>query len=210
MTQPMLEEQAHARLTEVLRGWGISRTDAEDTLRWATFGLGLVEMISDDPELPPGVGIVIDEAQDEDLARMFALRERLDDEAFMAQWEVSRTRAARVVLDPRSHQGIFRYSITIERPERIERRFLFLVHVLTPQLAGLQRSGTQLWLIPQPIATTTLGTPISVYEVISHCLPVGTIQEPIAALNKALTHVIRGTENWADAHNVDVVEDAMR
>jgi hypothetical protein len=187
----MLSDEAHAQLTEALSSWGMADADIEDTLRWATFCPGLVDMKSDDPEMPRGLGILVDESEDEDLARLFALRERLDDDDFLADWEVSSTPTARVVLDPASPQAVFRYAITIERPERIERRFLFLVHALTEQLAGFQRPGTQLWLIPQSIATTASGAPTGAYEVISHCLPVGLTQEPLATLDQALAHVTR-------------------
>ena len=123
----MLSDDAHAQLSEVLSSWGMADADIEDTLRWATFSPGLVDMSSDDPEMPPGLGILVDESEDEDLARLFALRERLDDDQFLEQWEVSPERAARVVLDPTGPQAMFRYAMTIERPERIERRFLFFV-----------------------------------------------------------------------------------
>jgi hypothetical protein len=98
----------------------------------------------------------------------------------------------RVVLDPTSPQAVVRCAMTIERPERIERRFLFLVHALTEQLAGFQRPGTQLWLIPQHIATAAPSALTSAYEVISHCLPVGLTTEPLAALDQALAHVTSG------------------
>jgi hypothetical protein len=103
----MLSEGAHAHFTEVLTAWGTANVDIEDTLRWATFCPCVVELISDDPELPPCVGIVIDETQDEDLARLFALRERLEDDEFFANWEVSPNRAARIVLDPESPRRCF-------------------------------------------------------------------------------------------------------
>jgi len=185
----MLSDEAHAQLSEVLSSWGMADADVEDTLRWATFCPGLVEMKSDDPEMPPGLGILVDESEDEDLARLFAIRERLDDDEFLADWEVSSTPTARVVLDPTSPQAVFRYAMTIERPERIERLFLFLVHALTEQLAGFQRPGTQLWLIPQHVAMAQANGVTSAYEVISHCLPVGLITEPLTALDRALAHV---------------------
>jgi hypothetical protein len=163
--------------------------DIQDTLRWATFSPGVVEMNSDDAEMPPGLGILVDESEDEDLARLFALRERLDDDEFLAQWEVSPERAARVVLNPTSPQAVFRYAMTIERPERIERRFLFLVHALRERLAGFQQPGTQLWLIPQHLAMAQAHPLTSAYEVISHCLPIGLITEPLDALDRALAHV---------------------
>jgi hypothetical protein len=189
----MLSDEAHAHLNEALSSWGMADADIEDTLRWATFCPGLVDMKSDDPEMPRGLGILVDESEDEDLARLFALRERLDDDEFLEQWEVSSTPTARAVLDPTSPQAVFRYAMTIERPERIERRFLFLVHALTQQLAGFQRPGTQLWLIPQSIATTASGALTGAYEVISHCLPVGLTTEPLTALDQALAHVTRGS-----------------
>ena len=185
----MLSDEAHAQLSEVLSSWGMADADVEDTLRWATFCPGLVEMKSDDPEMPPGLGILVDESEDEDLARLFAIRERLDDDEFLADWEVSSTPTARVVLDPTSPQAVFRYAMTIERPERIERRFLFLVHALAERLAGFQRAGTQLWLIPQHVAMAQANGVTSAYEVISHCLPVGLITEPLTALDRALAHV---------------------
>jgi hypothetical protein len=188
----MLSEGAHAHFTEVLSAWGTANVDIEDTLRWATFCPCVVELISDDPELPPCVGIVIDETQDEDLARLFALRERLDDDEFFANWEVSPNRAARIVLDPESPQALFRYAITVERPERIERRFLFIVHTLVQRLAAFQRPGTEMLLIPERIAAIALGVPTNAYEVISHCLPVGAVTAPLATLDQALTHVTRG------------------
>ncbi len=188
----MLSDDAHAQLSEVLSSWGMADADIEDTLRWATFSPGLVDMNSDDPEMPPGLGILVDESEDEDLARLFALRERLDDDQFLEQWEVSPERAARVVLDPTGPQAMFRYAMTIERPERIERRFLFFVRSLTQQLAGFQRPGTQLWLIPQNVAITQANAPTGAYEVISHCLPVGMITEPLPTLARALAHVTSG------------------
>jgi hypothetical protein len=186
----MLSNDAHAQLSEVLSSWGMADADIEDTLRWATFSPGVVEMQSDDPEMPPGLGILVDQSEDEDLARLFALRERLDDDEFLEQWEVSSERAARVVLDPTGPQAVFRYAMTIERPERIERRFLFLVHALIERLQGFQRPGTQLWLIPQHVAMAQASGVTSAYEVISHCLPVGMITEPLDGLDRALAHVI--------------------
>jgi hypothetical protein len=149
-------------------------------------------MKSDDPEIPRGLGIVVDEREDEELALLFALRERLDDDEFLADWEVSSNSTARVVLDPTSPQAVLRYAITIERPERIERRFLFLVHALAPLLAGFQRPGTQLWLIPKHVAMAAPDTLTAAHEVISHCLPVGLTREPLAALDQALAHVTSG------------------
>jgi hypothetical protein len=185
----MLSNEAHARFSEALSSWGMADADIEDTLRWATFCPGLVDMKSDDPEMPRGLGIIVDETEDEDLARLFALRERLDDDEFLADWKVSSNSTARVVLDPTSPQALFRYAITIDRPERIERRFLFLVHALAPHLPGFQRPGTQLWLMPQSTATTASGALTGAYELISHCLPLGLTQEPLAALDQALAHV---------------------
>jgi hypothetical protein len=185
----MLSDDAHAQLSEVLSSWGMADADIEDTLRWATFSPGVVDMNSDDPEMPPGLGILVDESEDEDLARLFALRERLDDDEFLGQWEVSPDRAARVVLDPTGPQAVFRYAMTIERPERIERRFLFLVHALRERLVGFQRPGTQLWLIPQHVAMAQANGVTSAYEVISHCLPVGVITEPLPTVARALAHV---------------------
>jgi hypothetical protein len=192
MISGMLSDEAHAQFSEALSSWGMADADIEDTLRWATFCPGLVDMKSDDPEIPRGLGIVVDESEDEELARLFALRERLDDDEFLADWEVSSNSTARVVLDPTSPQAMLRYAITIERPERIERRFLFLVHALAPLLAGFQRSGTQLWLIPRHVAMAAPDTLTAAYEVISDCLPVGLTREPLAALDQALAHVTSG------------------
>ncbi len=188
----MLDEAEHAHFSEVLSAWGMARADIEDTLRWATFGPGAVEMSSSDPQMPAGLGIVVDETRDEELARMFTLREHTGDDEFMAQWQVSTTRTARTVLDPTSPQAVFRYAISIERPERIERRFLFLVHAIAPQLAGFQRPGTQLWLIPRHVAQPPSDGLTGAYEVLSRCLPIGTTQEPLPALEQALTHVRHG------------------
>jgi hypothetical protein len=91
-----------------------------------------------------------------------------------------------------SPQALFRYAITVERPERIERRFLFIVHTLVQRLAAFQRPGTEMLLIPERIAAIALGVPTSAYEVISHCLPVDAVTEPLATLDQALTHVTRG------------------
>jgi hypothetical protein len=185
----MLSDEAHTQFNEALSSWGMAAADIEDTLRWATFCPGLVDMKSDDPEMPRGLGIIVDETQDEDLARLFGLREQLDDDEFLADWKVSSNSTARVVLDPTGPQALFRYAITIERPERIERRFLFLVHALAPHLPGFQRPGTQLWLMPQSTAATASGALTGAYELISHCLPLGLTQAPLAALDRALAHV---------------------
>jgi hypothetical protein len=185
----MLSDAAHAQLAKALSAWGMTDADVEDTLRWSTFSPGLIEMKSDDPEMPPGVAILVDESEDDDLARLFALRERLDDDEFLAQWEISPDRAARVVLNPAGPQAVFRYAMSIERPERVERRFLFLVHALAPQLVAFQQPGTQLWLIPKHVAMEQASGVTSAYEVISHCLPVGMITEPLPTLDRALAHV---------------------
>lgn len=163
--------------------------DIEDTLRWATFDRGLAVIGTTDPTMPPSLGIVVNAGLDDDLARLFALRERLADDEFLAQWEVSAATVARVVLDPTSPQALLRYGVPIERPQQIERRFLFLVHALAPQLASLAHPGTDLWLIPQRVAEGRAPTETAVGDLLSHCLPLGTISKSIPALDLALTHV---------------------
>jgi hypothetical protein len=175
----------------MLRAWGAPSDVIEDTLRWATFGLGLAQMNLDDSG-PPVLGIVVDETEDEDLARMFAIRERLDDDEFLAQWKAADQRASRVLLDSTGPHALLRYTVGIERPEQIERQFLFLVHALAPQLTVLQQPGTELVLIPQRIAQRNAGVTTGGYEVISYCLPLGTITEPLAGLTQALAHVGSG------------------
>lgn len=150
---------------------------------------------------PPVLGIVVDEEQDEELARLFAIREELEDDAFLAQWELSSHTASRVLLDPRGPRAVWRYTIGIERPERLERQFLFLVHVLAPRLAELQQPGTSLALIPQRIVEGNLGRTASAYDVLSYCLPVGEVEEPSRGLDEALAHVHNGGSSPAVGPN---------
>lgn len=123
---------------------------------------------------------------------MFAIRERLDDDEFLAQWQPAGQRASRVLLDSTGPHALLRYTIGIERPEQIERQFLFLVHALAPQLATMQQPGTELVLIPQRIAQRNAGVTTGDYEAISYCLPLGAIPEPLAGLTQALAHVGNG------------------
>jgi hypothetical protein len=62
----MLSDEARAQFSEALSSWGMADADIEDTLRWATYCPGLVDMKSDDPEMPRGLGIVVDESEDDD------------------------------------------------------------------------------------------------------------------------------------------------
>jgi hypothetical protein len=135
------------------------------------------------------VAIIVDETQDEELAKLFALRERLADDEFLAQWKSSPDRAARTLLDPSGPRALLRYTIAIERPERVERQFLFLVHSVAAQLAIVQQPGTQLWLIPQQIAQADPNSFNVLYDLISHCLPIGSTSEPLSGLSAALAHV---------------------
>jgi hypothetical protein len=185
----MLDKDMYTHFRRALKAWGMTRVEIDNTLRWATLGPGLAQMTATDPGIPQGLGIVIDEARDADLARLFALRERLDDDEFLAQWESSPASAARVVMDPASPQALLRYTLVIERPERVERRFLFLVHKLAPQLLWLQQPGTQLWLVPQRIAQSAPAGITSAYDIVSRCLPVGMVSAPLAGLDEALAHV---------------------
>lgn len=183
----LMNPSERTRIREVLREWGVPRSQIEAILRDGVFGPGT---IGSDDEPDPGVGIMVDERRDARLARLFEWRARIGDAEFAAGF---RTRAPHAVifLCPHGPQALLAFTIEVLRPLKLRRTYLLLLAKQPRIIAILRRPGAVAWLVPHDTAISEwakegAGTPEELY---SRALPVGTVTRPPAGLARALAHV---------------------
>ena len=131
------------------------RSDVERLLRNAVFGPGATAMFADGIE--PGVGIMVDESRDPALARAFARRAELDDDAFLAEWQTGDPPYGRTVLCPHAPQALFACTVSIARPVAVTRTFLLALSKTAHILTFLREPGATIWLVPQTVALARMG-----------------------------------------------------
>ncbi len=141
VSTPLLSAEERERLTALLTEWDAPPQLIQDTLTDAAFGPGVMALQPDDPALRPGIGIIVDEERDPDLARLFERRGLLDDQSFIADWEAGPRPHTRVLLCPHGPEAMLAYTIEVIRPITLTRTFLLLISKQAAVLSALQLLG---------------------------------------------------------------------
>ena len=183
-------DETRESFAEALASWGLTAEQVADTLAATSFGLGLVELRPAEGEPSPGIAIVVDDRRDPELRALFA---RAEEEAAV---EVAGGPLVRVVLGP-DEQALVRFGFTLRAAaaaaaeEELERRYLFAVAAVIPQLQRLQLAGTGIWLVPSTVIQREAARegPADTYDVRARCLRVGTVEQAIPGIDEALAHV---------------------
>ncbi len=155
----------------------------------AAFGPGAVGW-PDQDHLGAGVGILVEEARDPDLARVFDQRRKIrDDQEFLAKYEASAERLW-AILSPEGPEALIGVQAAIKKPRRVRRTFLLLASRHAHILGPLTQPGSTLWLIPDRVAQRewVKEGAGSAYDLWRESLPVGQITAPIQAVQLALGH----------------------
>src|SRR5947209_122184 len=187
----VLSAEEHAKLANTMAGWGADAGTIAAILEHGVFGPGSIAMRPDDPELGTGVGLIVDEDRDPELATLFDRRRRiLDDQAFFADWTVAPVQVG-TVLSPHAPEALLAYSIGLERPWPLRRTFLLLVSRQAHIIGLLQEPGTSVWLVPKQAAVpeTTRQQPGTANDLWSESLPLGVMNGPNGQIRLALQHV---------------------
>ena len=185
-----LTPEERAKLANTLTNWGVPTQTILDTLDNAAFGPGVIGMQPDQPDSAYAVGILVNEQRDTELAELFDRRRALDDQAFIADWELAPTRAW-ALLCPHAPEALLAYNIALNRPFPLRRTFLLLVAKQAHILALLQQPGTSLWLVPHHVAIrewANEGTGTG-YDTWGESLPLGLVPAPIPSVQLALQHI---------------------
>ena len=131
----ILSQEDQTKLRTALAGCDINADVIEQTLTDDVFGPGVMGMQADQ-NLGYGVGILVDETRDPELATLFdRRRQTLDDQTFLADWEPALARV-RALLCPHAPEALLAYSIGLERLERpwpLRRTFLLFVSIQSPR-----------------------------------------------------------------------------
>lgn len=189
MNGRLMTREERVTVRRELRSWQVRRADVERLLRNAVFGPGATAMLAD--RIEPGVGIMVDESRDPALARAFARRAELDDDAFLAEWQTGDPPYGRTVLCPHAPQALFAYTVSIASPVAVTRTFLLALSKTAHILTFLREPGATIWLVPQAVASREWAKEgLAVFEdLYSRALPVGIVTRPPAGLEAALEHV---------------------
>jgi hypothetical protein len=187
----LLRPDERRLLASTLAEWGASPPVVEDTLRYAVFGPGVAGVEAQPGKPDHDVAIMVDDERDVELARLFELRRRLDDESFVAEWGIDSPAHIRVLACPTAPEALCAYSVEIARPVVVRRTFLLLVGKQARFLSWLQMPGTGVWLVPKDVglnawAREGLSTSDELY---ANSLPLGVVEAPSVGLRLALQHV---------------------
>jgi hypothetical protein len=189
MTARLMTREERVTVRRELRSWQVRRGDVERLLRDAVFGPGATAMLAEGIE--PGVGIVVDASRDPALERAFDRRAELDDDAFLAEWQIGDRPYGRTVLCPHAPQALFAYTVSIARPVAVTRTFLLALsktaHILTFLRKPGRRSGS--CRRRSRCANGRRRASASLRICNSRALPVGIVTAPPAGLEAALAHV---------------------
>jgi hypothetical protein len=118
---------------------------------------------------------------------------RVDDRA-----DTRARRALRVASGPRRRrllrsfiQVLARCDVTILKARQLTRRYLFDVKTLALLLPELRRSRASGWLVPETPVEVKMHRhgPGCLYDAITRSLLLGRVGEPLASLDRVLTHV---------------------
>ncbi len=183
-------DETRESFAEALASWGLTPEQVADTLEATAFGLGLVELRPPEGQPSPGIAIVVDDRRDPELRALFADREQAGEEAEVTV-EVADGPHVRVVLGPQE-QALVRFAFRLRASAgELERRYLFAVAAVIPQLQRLQLAGTGIWLVPSTVISREAARegPADTYDVRARCLRVGTVAEAIPGIDEALAHV---------------------
>lgn len=189
MTARLMTREERSELRRELRSWRVPRREIERLLQHAVFGPGATDLVAD--RIEPRVGIMVDESRDPALARAFARRAELDDDAFLAEWQTGDPPYGRTILCPHAPQALFAYAVSIARPVALTRMFLLALTKTAHILTFLREPGATIWLVPQTVALREWAKEgLGVFEdLYSRALPVGIVTRPPAGLEAALEHV---------------------
>lgn len=184
----LLTKAERNKLRAVLAEWRIQPALIKAILRDGVFGPGVLGFEQDGVDR--GVAIMVDEARDPQLARLFGRRAELDDDAFLAEFEsgAPRTHALRC---PRAPEALLAITVRVNRPTALTRTYLLLVSKQARILSLLRQPGATVWLVPHTVALnewTKEGAGTG-YDLYSRALPVGLVTSPPAGLDAALDHV---------------------
>ncbi len=184
----LLTNPERNKLRQVLGEWRIQPPLIKEVLRDGVFGPGVLGFEQDG--IDRGVAIMVDEGRDPQLARLFARRAELDDDAFLDEWE-SGAPHAHTLLCPQAPEALFAFTVRVNRPIALTRTYLLLVSKQARMLSFLRQRGATIWLVPHVVALREWakeGTGTG-YELYSQALPVGLVTAPPVGLGAALGHV---------------------
>lgn len=181
-----------ARLRRILADWGVPPRQLDELLRHAVFGPGGVGLGDEGSEC--GVGLMIDERRDPELARLFDWRASVDDQTFVTEWESEGEPAtARALLCPHAPEAIYAYTVRVRAPVALTRTFLLWVSRQERIVSLFGRRGMSVWLVREPAEVrerASSGTGPGA-DRLAPGLPVGIVSRPPAGLEQALIHVRR-------------------
>jgi hypothetical protein len=185
----------HARLAQLLARWGTSPEEIAAVLADASFGPGVISVTAD-PDLPPGVGIIIDTDTDQALGALLGWRTRASNEDVAAGVEVSQI-AATTFLCPDGPEALLAYTIQLSRPWELRRTFLLMLSTRLDIYAALTRPGTTIWLVPHRTAIREwaredTGTANDVWH---ESLPIAQTTSDSLAIAHALQHIANTTRS---------------
>jgi hypothetical protein len=184
----LLTKPERNRIRQVLGEWRIPPAVIKEILRDGVFGPGVLGF--DQDGVDRGVAITVDEGRDPQLARLFARRAELDDDAFLDEWE-SGAPHAHTLLCPQAPEALFAFTVRVNRPIALTRTYLLLVSKQARILFFLRQRGATIWLVPHAVALREWakeGTGTG-YDLYSQALPVGVVTAPPVGLDAALGHV---------------------
>jgi hypothetical protein len=186
----LLPKPERNKLRQMLGEWRIHPAIIKEILRDGVFGPGVLGFEQDGVDR--GVAIMVDEARDPQLARLFARRAELDDDAFLEEWE-SGAPHAHTLLCPQAPEALFALTVRVNRPIALTRTYLLIVKQQARVLSFLRERGAAIWLVRHAVALREWakeGTGTG-YDLYSQALPVGLVTTPPAGLGAALAHVGR-------------------
>lgn len=178
------------RLRRILGDWGVPPRELDELLRHAVFGPGGSGLGDEGSEC--GVGLMIDERRDPELARLFDWRASVDALTFVTEWEVEPA-TARALLCPYAPEAIYAYTVRVRAPVAVTRTFLLWVSRQQRMVSLLGQRGVSVWLVREPGEVrerASCGTWLDP-DVLGPGLPVGIVSGPPAGLEQALIHVRR-------------------
>jgi hypothetical protein len=177
------------KLRKHLKQWRLPSKQVDQILRHAVFGPGAVRLDFDQQDR--GIGIMVDESRDPELAGLFDWRARLDVNEFAFEWQTNAMPRAYGLLCPDAPEAIYAYNVEVLRPVKLTRTYLLLASKQARILAYLREPGTTIWLVPQAVAWREwakegLGT---ADDVFSRALPVGQVNTRPVHLDTVLRHI---------------------
>ena len=175
------------RLRRMLGDWGVPPRELSELLEHAVFGPGGSGLGDEGSEC--GVGLMIDERRDPELAWLFDWRASIDDQTFVTEWEVEPA-TARALLCPYAPEAIYAYTVRVRAPVALTRTFLLWVSRQQRIVSLFGRRGMSVWLVREPAEVRERASS-GIWPDPDRlaALPVGIVSRPPAGLEEALIHV---------------------